>query len=177
MSIQNINTTVTCYKSVTMDKNSVISFNAPFNSIKAISYEKGWAIDNLVIVTQIDFLGTINESLALNNPLELKKTIDFIIRLTKCDRDEEMRLGYDLDIFSVNLDDMYSKNQVKRACFDFLNYTRITNIDQMLNLPGGVGNYVIKILIKNSEDTEYTIQTMSQLSIVEDFKTYAEESK
>ena len=60
---------------------------------------------------------------------------------------------------------MYETDQVCKACFDFLNYTRTTKIDK-IELPGGSGKYVIKILIKDSEDQNYTIQTMSQLVVV-----------
>jgi len=95
----------------------------------------------------------------------VKFTIDFIIRLTKCNKLEEKRLGFDLDCFSINLKEMARCGQIENACFDFMNYTRITNIDQ-LDLPGESGKYVIKVLVKNSEDQTYTIQLMISLTIL-----------
>lgn len=160
-----VNATATCFKSVVIENNNIISFNAPFNSIKSTNNTDVLSIDNFAIVTQIDFLGTNNLSHISENPLEQKKTIDFIIRLTKCDKKEENRIGFDLDTFSINLADMYKKEQIDLACFGFLNYTRITNVDQ-LDLPGGTGKYVIKILVKTSNDNEYTIQSMTKLTIV-----------
>ena len=114
-------------------------------------------------MTNIDFLGTNNEEHKNENPLESKRTLDFIIRITTCDN--KQNIGYDIDSFSVDLREMRKTNQINRACFDFLNYTRTTKIDN-LDLPGGTGKYVIKVLVKDSEEKDYTIQTMSQLMIV-----------
>lgn len=165
MCMKYINTTATCFKLVTMDNNKIIAYNAPFNSIKSIEENNELFLDKFSIVTQIDFLGTSSPEHKADNPLEMKKRIDFIIRLTKCDPIIENRLGRDLDCFTINLAEMYEKDQVDKACFDFLNYTRITNIDK-IDLPRGTGKYVIKVLIKNSEDKEYSIQSMTKLLII-----------
>ena len=164
MCMKYVNATVTCFKSVTIDNNKIISFNAPFKSIKSTVNDNVLIVDNFALVTQIDFLGTSNSSHRPENPLEQKQKLDFIIRLTKCDQLEQKRIGKDLDIFSVDLDDMYKKNQVDLACFGFLNYTRITNVTQ-LDLAGGIGKYVLKILIKPSHEINYTIQAMTKLTI------------
>ena len=165
MCMKYINATAACFKLVSMDNNKIIAYNAPFNSIKSVEENNALFIDNFSIITQIDFLGTGNAENKMENPLEMKKTVDFIIRLTKCDALEENRLGRDLDCFSINLAEMYEKKQVDKACFDFFNYTRITNVDK-LDLPKGIGKYVIKVLIKLSEDKEYTIQSMTKLIIM-----------
>lgn len=164
MCMKYINTTAMCFKSVSMENDKIISYNAPFKSIKS-SDNGGISVDAFSIVTQIDFLGTNNETHKYENPLEQKQHIDFIIRLTKCDKDEEKRIGLDLDLFSIDLEDMYEKNQVDMACFGFLNYTRITNVNK-LSLPGGIGKYVIKVLVKDSNTNEYAIQSMTSLNIL-----------
>ncbi len=165
MCMKYVNATATCFKLVTMDNNKIIAYNAPFNSIKSIEENNTLSLDNFSIITQIDFLGTSSPEHQTENPLEMKKTVDFIIRLTKCDSIEENRLGKDLDCFSIDLTEMYEKKQVSKACFGFFNYTRITNVDK-LDLPKGPGKYVIKVLIKDSEDTEYSIQSMTRLIIM-----------
>ena len=166
MCMKYINTTVTCFKSINIENNKIISFNAPFNNIKSTSDDKGkLLVDDFSVVTQIDFLGTNNFERKSENPLEQKKTIDFVIRLTKCNKDLEKRIGVDLDAFSINLNDMHEKKQVDFACFGFLNYTRITNVTQ-LDLQGGTGGYVIKVLVKDSESSDYTIQSMTKLTIL-----------
>ena len=164
MCIKYINATATCFKSVVIENEKIASFNAPFMSIKSIENERGIFLDDFTVVTQIDFLGTNNPLHKIDNPLEQKKTVDFIVRLTKCVKEPSKRVAYDLDSFSINLADMDEK-QVDVACFGFLNYTRITNIKR-LDLPGGNGKYVIKILAKISEDKEYSIQSMSKLIIL-----------
>lgn len=165
MCMKYVNANATCFKSVVMDGDKIISFNAPFEVIKSTNKADAIYIEDFSVVTQIDFLGTSDSDRKMENPLEQKKTIDFIVRLTKCTRSEEGRLGFDLDSFSVNLEDMYKKNQVNTACFDFLNYTKVTNVER-LALPCGTGKYVLKVLIKASEEKEYSIQSMMQLTIM-----------
>ena len=160
-----INATAACFKSVTIENDKIISFNAPFNSIQSTTNAGLLAVDNFSVITQIDFLGTNDKTHANLNPLVQRKTIDFIIRLTKCNKSEEKRLGFDLDNFSIDLEEMSKRGQIENACFDFMNYTRITNIDQ-LDLPGGAGKYVIKVLVKDSEEPTYTIQSMTSLTIL-----------
>ena len=165
MCMKYVNASVRCYKSITSAENNVMSYNIPFTSIRHDNIGAQVAITKFVIVTNIDFLGTNNEEHKTENPLESRDTLDVIIRLTKCTNDDSKRIGYDLDCFSIDLAEIYEADQVNKACFDFLNYTRTTNIDQ-IELPGGLGKYVIKILIKNSKEEKYTIQSMLQLIIV-----------
>lgn len=160
-----VNVSTRCYKSITTIENSVISYNAPFTIIRHEDCGEGVAISDFAIVTDIDFLGTNNEEHKKENPLESRKKLDFIIRLTKCSLDERERIGYDLASFSIDLNELYEAGLVNKACFGFINCTRTTNVDK-LELPGGLGRYVIKVLIKDSEDKEYTIQAMSQLNVV-----------
>lgn len=165
MCMKYVNASARCYKSISTADNSVVSYDIPFTSIRHDDNGVEASIAKFSIVTNIDFLGTSNEIHKSENPLESRKKLDFIIRLTKCSVEKEKRIGYDLDSFSVDLDDMYEDNQVNMACFGFLNYTRTTNVDKIV-LPGGMGKYVIKILIKESEKADYTIQSMSQLTVL-----------
>lgn len=164
MCMKYVNASARCYKSITSVGNNVVSYDIPFTSIRHDNESDLISIGKFSIITNIDFLGTSVEEHKKDNPLESRKTLDFIIRLTKCSNDVEKRIGYDLDCFSIDLNEMYETGQVNTACFDFLNYTRTTNVDK-LDLPGGVGKYVIKVLIKDSEEKDYTIQAMSQLIV------------
>ncbi|MBD5469102.1 MAG: hypothetical protein HDR21_13250 [Lachnospiraceae bacterium] len=159
-----VNASARCYKSITSVDNNVMSYDIPFTNIRHDDEGDKIVINKFAIVTTIDFLGTNNENHKAENSLESKKTLDFVIRMTKCSEIETEQIGYDIDRFSINLAEMYEKDQVSMACFGFLNYTRTTNIDK-LELPGGTGKYVIKILIKYSEDATYTIQSMFQLFV------------
>lgn len=165
MCMKYVNANVNCFKSIDMDNNRILSYNAPFESIKSTNDSETLLVNNFTLVTQINFLGTNNPEHLVENPLEQRRTIDFIIRLTKCTKIEENRIGFDLDSFSINLSDMTEQEEINLACFGFLNYTRITNINQ-LDIPGGLGKYVIKVLIKDSDESEYSIQSMSKLTIM-----------
>lgn len=162
---KNVNAIIRCYKSITTVDNNIMSYDIPFKSIKHDTNSSIMSVSDFNVVCQIDFLGTADDSHKKNNPLENKATLDFILRLTKCSSDESKRLGYDLDNFSIDLNQMYQASQVDTACFDFLNCIRTTRVDR-LELPGGTGKYVLKLLIKDATEDEYSIQTMSSLIIV-----------
>lgn len=165
MCMKYVNASARCYKGITITENKIISYDIPFTGIKHDSDGDTLSISKFSVVTNIDFLGTNNDVHKSENPLECQRTLDFIIRLTKCSADKEKRIGYDLDHFSIDLADLYRNNQVHMACFGFLNYTRTTNIDK-IQLPGGLGKYVIKVLIKDSQENEYTIQSISQITVI-----------
>lgn len=165
MCMKYINVTTRCYKSITTEENNIVSYDIPFTSIRCNDDENGHIyINNFSIVTHINALGTNNDKHKNDNPLEKGRKLDFIIRLTKCSTDESKRIGYDLDSFTIDLGGIQESGKAERACFDFVNYTRTTNVDK-LELPGGIGRYVIKVLVKDSEENEYTIQTMFQLTV------------
>lgn len=165
MCMKYLNATTCCYESVTLKGEKPISFNRPFNRIIATKQVDGtFAISGFSIVTQMSLLGTNTEANKAVNIIEQQGCIDVIIRLTKCDVDAEKQLARDLDIFKINIKEM--SNQIDRACYSFLNYTRITEISDV-KLDAGIGNYVIKVLVKNEVDDNYTIQTMSSFQIIE----------
>lgn len=165
MCMKYINANAMCFKSVIIENNQIVSFTAPFNAMKSVNDEEGISTDDFAIVTQIDILGTNNSENKTENPLESGRTLDFKIRLTKLDRIEENRLGFDVDNFSIDLTEMKENKRTEKACFEFFNYTRMTQINK-LHLPAGTGRYVIKVLVKYAEDEEYQIQSMTGLSIL-----------
>lgn len=165
MCMKYINANAMCFKSVIIENNQIVSFTAPFNAMKSVSDEEGIFTDDFAIVTQIDVLGTNTPKNKAENPLENGKKLDFKIRLTKIDKIDENRLGFDVDNFSIDLAEMKENNRTEKACFEFFNYMRMTQIDK-LHLPAGPGRYVIKVLVKYAEDEYYQIQSMTGLSIL-----------
>lgn len=164
MCMKYVNATTYCYESVIKENDNPVSFNKPFNGVVAIKHSDGsFSIGGFKIVTQISLLGTNTQSNKEFNIIEKKGALDVVIRLTKCDQNEENQLGRDLDAFTIDLQKMSS--QLDQACYQFLNYTRITEVSG-INLVLGIGNYVLKVLVKDSEDENYTIQTMSRLKVV-----------
>ena len=162
-----VNTTASLYKSVTLSPNNeILSYDAPFSVIQSEKKQSGISIGNFVVITQIDLIGTNKAEAHRENPLVQRAKLDFIIRLTKCDKEKSNRLGFDLDAFTIDLNEMEQKRLIHKACFDFFNYTQITNVGG-ISLPKGTGKYVIKVLVKEHEkdDKSYTIQSMTHLMI------------
>lgn len=75
MCMKYINANATCFKSVVMDGNKIVSFNAPFELIKSTEIDGVLYIEDFSLVTQIDFLGTSDPAHKQNNPLEHKKPL------------------------------------------------------------------------------------------------------
>lgn len=164
MCMKYVNASIRCYKSATAVNGVVTAYESPFVKIKCIPEDDKIFIKDFYVVTAIDFLGTNNSEHYADNPLAQKGKYDFIIRITKCSADEDERIGYDLRTFSIDIDDMYLNNLVEKACFDYANVTKTVYVDS-LELPGGTGRYVIKVLVKKAEDTRYSIQSMAPLFV------------
>ena len=160
MCMKYVNATVGCYKSVIEVNKKLVSYNFPFDTIDV--EDKKPAICDFQIVTQISIRGTLNEREKQSNPIEKKKKLEFVLRITKCDADESKRQGSDLDRFVIDLE----KEKIQMACFGFYNYNRITYVNH-LKLPYGTGKYVIKVLVKEvgQSDDDFSIQSMYALTI------------
>ena len=160
MCMKYVNATVCCYKSIIDVNKKIVSYNLPFDTIDA--EDKRPAICDFQIVTQISIRGTLNEHEIPYNPIEQKKKLEFVVRITKCDADESKRQGADLDRFVVDLE----KEKIQMACFGFLNYNQITYVNR-LKLPYGLGKYVIKVLVKESgkSDDDLSIQSMYGITV------------
>lgn len=166
MCMKYTNIAVSCYQSVAMLDNSIVSLNCPFDKITIEPNDDVVSIGNFFVVTHINLLGTNDEKNKSHSVLEKGENLDVIVRLTKCDIDENNQRYIDLDCFTVDLQSEENRKNIHRACFSYFNYKRITKIEP-IKLPLGTGTYVIKVLVKESsqEDTNYTIQSMSHLSI------------
>lgn len=163
MCMKYVNATVECYTDVPVDNQLPLSFNRPFNGIYASLRQDGTKeIGGFNIVTRISLLGTAEEEHKKINLLEMRGTLDVIVRLTKCSKNEAEQLCVDLDSFSIDTKSL--ENKIDRACYDFMNFTRITDVRDF-TLDAGTGSYVIKILVKASTEKKYTIQSMTKLTV------------
>lgn len=161
-----INATINCYKSLIKNNDNIVAYSIPFNQIESVRTKEDTdaiCIKDFYIVTDINILGTNDET--ADNPLNKKQTLDIIVRITKCDRIPENQIGKDLASFSISTKDLYEQNQISTACFDFANCKQVITIKE-LPLPAGTGKYVIKVLMKLSTETDYTIQSMMQLNVI-----------
>lgn len=165
MCMKNLNVTTCCYKNVTTKENRIVSFDEPFTGLvlnKTLDCKL--TTGPFVVATQINIMGTNQESHKQDNPLEQRKSLDFVIRLTKRDRDPEKQLGVDLDAFTIDLQDLDSS--IDQACYSFFNYTRVTRVKD-LELIGGTGHYVVKVIVKESSSEKWIFQSLNLVNMID----------
>ncbi len=163
MCMKYVNAIVECYADVPISNQLPTSFNRPFNGIYASLRQDGTKeIGGFKIATRISLLGTSEEAHKEYSLLEMRGTLEVIVRLTKCSRNEDEQLCVDLDSFSIDTKEL--EGMIDRACYDFFSFIRITDVKDF-TLEAGTGNYVIKILVKDSKSKTYTIQTMTKLMV------------
>lgn len=166
MCMKYVNAAVSCYQAVTMLDNSIVSISCPFDKITVDSNEDFISIGNFFVITHINLLGTNDEENKQYSVLETGENLAVIVRLTKCDIDENNQRYIDLDNFTIDLQDNENRKNIHKACFSYFNYKRVTKIEP-IKLPLGTGTYVIKVLVKKaSQEENYTIQSMSHLSVI-----------
>ena len=165
MCMKPLNVNTCCYKNVTTKDNKLVSFDQPFSGIVLNHTDEGkFTTGDFVVVTQINVMGTNQEDHKLDNPLEQRKSLDFIIRLTKRDKDPAKQIGVDLDAFTVNLQEQEAA--IERACYQFFNLTRVTRVKDF-EVIGGPGNYIIKVLVKETESDKWIIQNMYLVNLLD----------
>lgn len=168
MCMKYINSTVECYVSTSYNsQEQPIAFYFPFNTTTATMEEDGsYSIGGFHIKTGICVLGTDNPSHLHENPITNEATIHFTIRLTKCAKDPNDRLGIDLDEFDIDLSKIKDDEAYSQACYPFINYNRITKIEKITLPPKPFGGYVLKVLVRdNLSHGEDSIQTMFALTV------------
>lgn len=162
MCTQYLNANVALFKSVTKSNNEVAGFFEPFDCIVADCSSKNIRIKEFNIITYINLLESYQNK--ANNILDKRETLQVCIRLTKCTQNANERLSIDLDNFEIVTKD--SKDIVCDACVPYLNYKRITHIENIdLDIENPKGSYVIKVLVKTPEERKYTVQSIYHLKI------------
>ncbi len=167
MCMKYVNAFVGCCESVVRDdENQILSYQGPFNSIRAKEdADKNAIIADFSVVTHVNLMGSSDEH-ASDNIILNEGKLSVTIRLTKCIKNVSDPPGIDLDSFELDVKDLQRRNKISKACYPFLNYTRVTRIDKVSIPPDvGVGNYVIKVLVSADDNPVQVIQSMSALQI------------
>ena len=163
-----VNANLTSFESIVSENETPLVFRNPFDEIKAQKNVDGsYQINSFQILSNINILGTDDISKKQDHILyRANGELDFIIRLTKCDRDPDKRFYFDLDEFTINIKELRDAHQVDGACFDFANYARITKVLSFaVDCPG---TYVVKLLIKENTEEQYSVQFIRKLVIKKD---------
>lgn len=164
-----VNATLGMYASVRYDsRGNTESLLNMFDSLDVDTDDEGLpALPNFYIVTRLCILGSNRNE---DNILRRRGKLIFKLRLTKCDPEPEKQLGRDLDSFSVDLSDQKLGEAISMACFEYLNYTQVTEVAP-LKLEPGFGKYVLKLLIaeekngREPEEKDFTLQSMYSFSV------------
>lgn len=161
MCISNVNATAELIKSIT-NENEQRVFSMPFDTFLLNSGE--CSIRNFHIMVNLTLMGTTNEENKRTNVVETNGILYVLIRLTRLSSDINNQLSVDLDRFSI---DVSSSDIVKmQACVPYVNYERLLKINE-LPLPESdpTGNYVLKVLVKTSQDTQWNVQSLSPVFV------------
>lgn len=155
-----INANVLCCKSVQTNFENGVVLSPIINSVTATKQNNNkFEVEDFSIVTFINIRGTQNNQNKLN-PLDMGEKLCFKIRLTRLATESKDQLSYDLSEFNI---DLSKKENIKRACFNYVERIEITNVKRLFL--ENKGNYVIKILIKEQKDTLYQIQMVHPILI------------
>ena len=127
MCTQYLNANIALFKSVTKNNNEITGFYEPFDCIIADTCGSLVRIKEFNVITYINLLESSNRN--AGNILDNRETLQVKIRLTKCTKNENERLSIDLDDFEIITKD--SKYIEYDACVPYLNYTRITHIENI----------------------------------------------
>lgn len=159
----NINIIANLYKNYT-DENNIKTFEAPFDTIIATKEEGMSYIENFFIVIDYRILGTSDEKKKNDNVLINKKNLKIKLRLYKLSSDPSKQYFTDLTETNVDLgsDDIH----ISHACVDYVSLRQLLKVKR-INLEDkiGLGNFVLKILIKTEEEEQWTVQSLTPLRI------------
>ncbi len=163
-----VNANLTCFESVVLENGVPLAFRNPFDEISAKKSVGGvYQIGGFRILSNINILGTADLEKQKDHILYQENgVLDFTIRLTKCDTDVNGRFYYDLDSFSLNIAELRENHQIDGACFDFVNYARITEVPNFT--VDKSGSYVIKLLIKENTEDKPTVQFIRKFFVKAD---------
>lgn len=162
MCMKYVNANAVLFKSVAKSNNDIVGLLEPFDCIAADDSNGIIAIKEFNIISYISLLGSSNKQ--AQNILDTQDTLQVCIRLTKCTKNIDERLSVDLDKFDIVTKD--SNDIVYDACVPYLNFKRITHIDNIeLDIANPKGNYVIKILAKTPRQDKYTVQALCHLKV------------
>lgn len=117
-----------------------------------------YKVEKFGVLVFINIRGSENDK--SNNPLEQKKKLEFKIRLTRLSKIPDEKLSYDLTDFTIDLSD---KHLIQKACFDYIDLIKVINVSD-LELKS-VGDYVIKLLVREEGEKLYDIQMVHRLTI------------
>lgn len=160
MCISNINAVANLYKSYTTNSNSTQSFENSFDTVVAIRENRNVYIEDFFVVVDYRIMGTTDENKKKDNVIIQKKPLYVKIRLTKLSSDEGKQYFLDLG------EDKIDNENILHADVDYISLRKISRVKKIDFSDIGVGEFVVKVLMKTNIDDDWNIQSLTPLNVV-----------
>ena len=154
---------------MTEESREVVSYSKPFDSLTLFKGDHEYPVlPGFKVVTKLNILGTAKPDKIPMNVLAHQGVLEFQLNLTKCADEVGDRKTAVLDAFVIDFRDS-EHLKLSKACFDYLNFSRITDVPTS-EMTAGSGEYVLKLFARErpqegEPDAPFTIQSMAPLHI------------
>ena len=159
-----INAVCRCYKELIYDaKGKIIAYEYPFDGIKVKKLKKGnFQVPEFYIVVDL----CIKDKFEEENPIftDANEKLDFEIRLTKCDMDEDKRNYFTILSFCITPTYLVDRGFSRQTSMDVVNYREIITVPKID--VDCTGDYVLKVLY-NDKDSKLTAQCATPITFYE----------
>ena len=161
MCMNNVNASILLTTNVEILDNGVRSLGAIFNGIVPKSNENGYYLPDFYVILNASVMFDLDENGFSDCDFKIDTKYDCIIRMTHVDSGR----GINLQKFTLEI----SRDKLKKWCKSFYEFSRYIQVKQ-LSVPKGLGDYAIKLLIREKKDGDqgpWTTQTISSLVVGE----------
>ena len=168
MCMKNVNAMFLLTTGVETLENGIRSVGAIFNGIVPKAEEGAYYLPDFSVVLNCAIIYNMNsaskEIIGEDYDFKLDKKYEFMIRLTHI----ESGAGIALDTFDLEL----TKKDLKTWCKAFYEFKRFVKVPHLV-VPKGLGNYAVKLLIREKTDDReapWVTQTLSSLVVGERYQ-------
>lgn len=163
MCLSNINVITKLFKHVTK-QDGISKYEMPFDTIVAKTHDNEISIEGFYIVMDFNLLSTKNVEKQKDNIVYNKGTLQVLLRFSRLSTDDEKQMNLDLYKYDINLKD---ENIISsKACVPYVQYEKILKVDKVgLSPKAGLGNYVLKTLVRTNDNDNWNIQNIIPLRI------------
>lgn len=163
MCLANVNVITKLYKQV-VHQGDITRFEMPFDTIVAKTSNEEMYIEDFFIVSDFNLLSTNNEKKAKNNVVNNKSALQILLRISRLSKDSDKQLNLDLYNYTIDLND--KSIAISQACVPYVQYQKILKVGKVpLSSQAGLGNYVIKTLVRTKDEDNWSIQNIIPLRI------------
>lgn len=159
MCMKNVNATISFCSSIETQDNAVNSLIGIYDSVVPIREDSIYYLDNFNVVLNCCIIFSDNFS-DKDDCIQLGKNYEFMLRLT------HVESGLGISLYKSDL--IIEQEDLRTWCKNFYEFKRFLKFPK-IEIPKGLGNYAVKLLIrkKETEESPWTNQTIHSLVIGE----------